>query len=392
MKNRTLLMIPGPIEFEPAVLAALGVPTTSHVAPDFIAAFGQALERTREVFLAPDGQPFVVAGSGTLAMDMAAANLIEPGDRALVANSGFFGDRMGVILERYGAQVTHVRAAVGGAPDPAEVAAALAKDSYKLVTITQVDTSTGVLADVKALAAAAARARRAGGGGRRLLGGRRGAADGRLGRGSGVHRVAESDQRAAGAGAGGGAAGRAGRVQGAQDPGRQLLRRLDQLAADHGGVRGAQAGLLRHPGGQPGLGAERQPGPDPGGRHGRPHRPPRQAGPRLPGGHRRAGAGPGAAGARDRRAHDDRAALPRGRRRPGFAEAHRRRGRHPGRRSAPRHPRRVFPHRPHGADDAERCAGRDRGGRARLAGVRLPLRRVRGSLRRRKHTRRRRFL
>ena len=109
MKNRTLLMIPGPIEFEPAVLAALGTPTTSHVAPDFIAAFGQALERTREVFLAPDGQPFVVAGSGTLAMDMAAANLIEPGDKALVVNTGFFGDRMGAILERYGAQVTHVQ-------------------------------------------------------------------------------------------------------------------------------------------------------------------------------------------------------------------------------------------------------------------------------------------
>ena len=32
MKDRTLLMIPGPIEFEPAVLAALGAPTTSHVA------------------------------------------------------------------------------------------------------------------------------------------------------------------------------------------------------------------------------------------------------------------------------------------------------------------------------------------------------------------------
>src|SRR5438045_8891963 len=61
MKNRTLLMIPGPIEFEPAVLAALGAPTTGHVAPDFIEAFGQALERLREVFLSPDGQPFIAA-------------------------------------------------------------------------------------------------------------------------------------------------------------------------------------------------------------------------------------------------------------------------------------------------------------------------------------------
>ena len=155
MKNRTLLMIPGPIEFEPAVLAALGAPTTSHVAPTFIDAFGQALERMRDVFCAPDGQPFILAGSGTLAMDMAAANLIEPGAKALVANSGFFGDRMGAILERYGAQVTHVRAAVGGVPDPAQVDAILAQGGYKLVNITHVDTSTGVLTDVKALAAVA---------------------------------------------------------------------------------------------------------------------------------------------------------------------------------------------------------------------------------------------
>ena len=102
MKDRTLLMIPGPIEFEPAVLAAMGAPTTSHIAPDFIEAFGQALERMREVFLCPEGQPFILAGSGTLAMDMAGANLIEPGDRALVVNTGYFGDRYGALLERYG--------------------------------------------------------------------------------------------------------------------------------------------------------------------------------------------------------------------------------------------------------------------------------------------------
>jgi len=40
MKGRTLLMIPGPIEFEPAVMRAMGAFTTSHVAPDFIETFG----------------------------------------------------------------------------------------------------------------------------------------------------------------------------------------------------------------------------------------------------------------------------------------------------------------------------------------------------------------
>src|SRR5512136_446170 len=152
MKSRTLLMIPGPIEFEPAVLAAMGAPTTSHLAPNFIEAFGQALEKTRKVFLSSDGQPFVLAGSGTLAMDTAVANVTEPDDRALVVNTGFFSDRMAAILERYGAQVTHVKAPVGGRPSIEEVEAALKADHFKVMTITHVDTSTAVITDVKALA------------------------------------------------------------------------------------------------------------------------------------------------------------------------------------------------------------------------------------------------
>jgi len=153
MKGRKLLMIPGPVEFTPEVMQAMGMPTTSHVAPNFIEVFGQALERLRQVFLSPTGQPFVVAGSGSLAMDMAAANLVEAGDEALVVNTGYFSDRFGAILERYGAWVTHVRApAVGGAPTLEEVEVALSAGRYKLMTITHVDTSTAVAADVKGLA------------------------------------------------------------------------------------------------------------------------------------------------------------------------------------------------------------------------------------------------
>jgi alanine-glyoxylate transaminase/serine-glyoxylate transaminase/serine-pyruvate transaminase len=152
MKNRNLLMIPGPIEFEPAVLAEMGAPTTSHLAPNFMEAFGQVLERMRQVFLCPEGQPFVLAGTGTLAMDSAGANLVEAGDQALVVNTGFFSDRFGAILERYGAHVSHLRAAPGDQPRLEQVEAALKERQYKLLTITQVDTSTGVLADVQGIA------------------------------------------------------------------------------------------------------------------------------------------------------------------------------------------------------------------------------------------------
>jgi len=157
MKNRSLLMIPGPIEFEPAVLAALGAPTTSHVTPDFIETFGNALEQMREVFLSKDGQPFILAGSGTLAMDTAGANLVEPGDRALVVSTGYFSDRFAEILERYGAQVSLVNAPVGGRPSLDDVEHILSKDHYKLMTATHVDTSTGVINNIKDLAALARR-------------------------------------------------------------------------------------------------------------------------------------------------------------------------------------------------------------------------------------------
>jgi alanine-glyoxylate transaminase/serine-glyoxylate transaminase/serine-pyruvate transaminase len=155
MKNRKLLMIPGPVEFDPEVLAAMSVPTTSHVAPNFIEIFGQALEKTRQVFLAGGsdwkGQPFILAGSGTLAMDTAAANLVEPGDKALQVVTGYFSDRFQVIMERYGAQVTRVAAHPGGRPELAEVEKWL-KEGFKLLAVTHVDTSTGVINDIQALA------------------------------------------------------------------------------------------------------------------------------------------------------------------------------------------------------------------------------------------------
>ena len=153
MKNRTLLMIPGPIEFEPKVLAAMGEPTTSHLAPAFIEAFGQSLQDMRQVFESPAGQPLVLAGSGTLAMDCAGANLVEPGDKALVVDTGYFSERFAVILERYGAQVTRISTSPGNRPGLEQIKSALEADSFKLMTITHVDTSTAVIAQVQEIAA-----------------------------------------------------------------------------------------------------------------------------------------------------------------------------------------------------------------------------------------------
>ncbi|AUC14135.1 aminotransferase class V [Tenacibaculum sp. SZ-18] len=151
MKNRKLLMIPGPIEVDPSVLRAMGEVTTSHVAPNFIESFGNSIELMRKIWLAPNGQPFIVAGSGTLAMDMAVSNLLEPGDNALVISTGYFGERYKNILATYGANVTVLQAEIGEIVSLDKIKEELSSKNYKLVTITHVDTSTGVLTDPKSV-------------------------------------------------------------------------------------------------------------------------------------------------------------------------------------------------------------------------------------------------
>lgn len=152
MKGRKLLMIPGPIEFEPDVLDALGMATTSHIAPDFIEVFGNSLELMREVWKAPKGQAFIVAGTGTLAMDMAAANLVEQGDNVLVISTGYFGNRFKDIMDRYGANTTILEAPLGEVVSLDAIEKELKTKKYKALTITHVDTSTGILVDPKPIA------------------------------------------------------------------------------------------------------------------------------------------------------------------------------------------------------------------------------------------------
>jgi|GEM_PF-49677 len=159
MAQRSLLMIPGPVEVSPGVQAAFSSPPPGHTTPALIAAFGEALERMRRIWSAePSSQPFVVGGGGTAAMDMAVANLVSPGDRVVVVKTGYFSDRMAEMLRRQGAATLEIGAEPGGAPSPDEVREALAADRAagaapcRALFATHVDTSTGVRSDPAPLA------------------------------------------------------------------------------------------------------------------------------------------------------------------------------------------------------------------------------------------------
>ncbi|KAG5977131.1 hypothetical protein E4U55_007039 [Claviceps digitariae] len=147
------LMIPGPIEFDDAVLQSMSHYSESHVGAAFVSVFGDTLAMLRKLFQTtnPASQPFVINGSGTLGWDMVAVNLVEPGEDVLVLSSGYFGDAFADCFAAYGAKVTTLSAPVGSRPQPDEIEKVLKEKKYKLISATHVDTSTGVLFDLKSL-------------------------------------------------------------------------------------------------------------------------------------------------------------------------------------------------------------------------------------------------
>jgi aspartate aminotransferase-like enzyme len=147
-----LLLIPGPSPVVPRVLAALAAPTVSHVGPDLVKDMKTALSNLKKIVLTADGEPFLIAGAGTLAMEIALLNTAGPEDRIVVLSQGFFGDRMGQICRSFGLAHDLIVSPWGRIVPPEDLARALDARSYALVVVTHVDTSTGACAPVRAYA------------------------------------------------------------------------------------------------------------------------------------------------------------------------------------------------------------------------------------------------
>jgi alanine-glyoxylate transaminase/serine-glyoxylate transaminase/serine-pyruvate transaminase len=148
MIDQALTMIPGPTPVHERILAELARPTVSHVAPSFVATFRDCLERVRRVVLGEQGHPFLVAGGGTLAMEMALVNLVRAGEPVLILSQGYFGDRYAQLAEALGLSFELVQAEWGRVVSPEELERRLGERRWAAVAMTHVDTSTGAAAPV----------------------------------------------------------------------------------------------------------------------------------------------------------------------------------------------------------------------------------------------------
>lgn len=148
MFERELLMITGPTNVDPRVLRAMCKPPLSHTSPEFASIFKEALDDLKKVFMT-ESEVFAVAGSGTLALEMAIANILEPGDKVLNTVSGHFGQYFVEISKVYGAKPRVLEVSWGKPVNPELVKEALKENEYKAVTVTHVETSTGVSSPIR---------------------------------------------------------------------------------------------------------------------------------------------------------------------------------------------------------------------------------------------------
>ena len=151
-----LLLGPGPSPVAPEVLMAMAGPTIGHLDPAFIGLMAEIKTMLQLAFGTTNDVTFAVAGPGSLGMDACVLNLIEPGDKILIARNGVFGTRMCEVALRGGAQVIPLDFTWGTPIDPQAIEDALKEHKdIKFVGFVHAETSTGVQSDAAAIAAIA---------------------------------------------------------------------------------------------------------------------------------------------------------------------------------------------------------------------------------------------
>jgi serine---pyruvate transaminase len=151
------LMTAGPTPLPPRVSQVMAEPMLYHRAPAFIEVYARVLNRLKIPFETA-GEVLMFAASGSGAMESAAANLVQPGEPAVVASCGKFGERWVELCDAFGARTVHHDAGWGSKVDPADLDRVLGEhDAAGVVFTTLSETSTGVVNDVRELAEVAHR-------------------------------------------------------------------------------------------------------------------------------------------------------------------------------------------------------------------------------------------
>lgn len=149
--RKNYLLTPGPTPLPPQVCEAMARPIIHHRTPQFQAILKEASVGLKYVFQTKN-DVFILASSGTGAMEAAAINFLSPGDTALTIQGGKFGERWTEICNACGIIPEIVDVEWGRAVSPKDLEKRLnANPKIKAVFVTLCETSTGAVFDIEAI-------------------------------------------------------------------------------------------------------------------------------------------------------------------------------------------------------------------------------------------------
>ncbi len=146
-------MIPGPGELPDESLEILGRQVVAHYGDAWVEQHGRTIELLGR-FLGAADPPYLIPGTGTTCLDAALFNLFEPGQKVVVANTGFFGIRLMELARAHRLQVIEVPVDVGAPADARAIGTAAAESADGILSV-HVETATGVRHPIEEIASVA---------------------------------------------------------------------------------------------------------------------------------------------------------------------------------------------------------------------------------------------
>jgi aspartate aminotransferase-like enzyme len=160
MTFQTQLRIPGPTPLPERVVRSMSRPMIDHRGPEFAAILAEITAGAKRVFKTSNDL-LILTSSGTGGLESAIANLVSPGDEAVAAVCGNFGERFAALAAAYGADVVRLEFEWGQPVDANDLASVLERHpNAKVVLLTHNETSTGLTNPLEALARVAHKAGR----------------------------------------------------------------------------------------------------------------------------------------------------------------------------------------------------------------------------------------
>lgn len=138
-----LMMGAGPVPI-PARVAAANSIVINHLGETMSHIIDQVKRMSAYVFQTRSARILGVAGPGSAAMEMAIANLVEPGDRCLCVCNGFFSNRLAEMAERAQGSVTRLEIQTKSSATIDSVQQFIVEHKPKILTIVQGETSNTV--------------------------------------------------------------------------------------------------------------------------------------------------------------------------------------------------------------------------------------------------------